>query len=267
LVARLGRVRRRDDDLPKRCLPGRLAPIESAGHTHFTPKFARQISGFSVVFETFSLGERGPKADSCRGCEKPCFDGWMLQTNLTATSSQTAEIPAPHALPPPRRLDELTPEVAEVICKIIRLEGLADHYAGALTGVSRAMLERWKAGDEAFALALEEARAQFHAGDVALDPGGAQTRRVAGLARASLGDETRGEFPETGGGRGVPSGEGSHRRRAKVRKPSRNARRAGADGAVRSGAREHAKASRKSPPGEPSGRTGGSPHGTHFARG
>ncbi|HEV7404936.1 MAG TPA: hypothetical protein VGO11_18480 [Chthoniobacteraceae bacterium] len=59
------------------------------------------------------------------------------------------------------RLDELTPEVAKLICDVIRLDGLADHHAGALASVRRATLERWKAEDEGFALALELARAEF----------------------------------------------------------------------------------------------------------
>jgi hypothetical protein len=48
-----------------------------------------------------------------------------------------------------------------LICDIVRHEGLADHYAGALLWVKRTTLERWKAENEHFALALEEARAEF----------------------------------------------------------------------------------------------------------
>jgi hypothetical protein len=44
---------------------------------------------------------------------------------------------------------------------VIRLDGLADHHAGALAGVRRVTLERWKAEDEGFALLLERARAEF----------------------------------------------------------------------------------------------------------
>jgi hypothetical protein len=87
----------------------------------------------------------------------------MLQSPLAATPSETTETPTLRLLPSPRplRLDELTPEIAELICKVIRLDGLADHHAGALARVRRATLERWKAEDEGFALALELARAEF----------------------------------------------------------------------------------------------------------
>ncbi|HEV7406160.1 MAG TPA: hypothetical protein VGO11_24650 [Chthoniobacteraceae bacterium] len=87
----------------------------------------------------------------------------MPQLPLAASSSETAENPNLRLLPSPRplRLDELTPEIAELICKVIRLDGLADHHAGALARVRRATLERWKAEDEGFALALELARAEF----------------------------------------------------------------------------------------------------------
>ncbi|HEV7404024.1 MAG TPA: hypothetical protein VGO11_13885 [Chthoniobacteraceae bacterium] len=87
----------------------------------------------------------------------------MLQSPLAATPSETIETPTLRLLPSPRplRLDELTLEVAELICKVIRLDGLADHHAGALARVRRATLERWKAEDEGFALALELARAEF----------------------------------------------------------------------------------------------------------
>ncbi|HEV7405139.1 MAG TPA: hypothetical protein VGO11_19500 [Chthoniobacteraceae bacterium] len=87
----------------------------------------------------------------------------MLQSPLAATPSETTETPTLHLLPSPRplRLDELTPEVAKLICDVIRLDGLADHHAGALARVRRATLERWKAEDEGFALALELARAEF----------------------------------------------------------------------------------------------------------
>jgi hypothetical protein len=90
----------------------------------------------------------------------------MQQARLSASPSTTAEIPPLCALPAPRlrRLDELTPELAALICDVIRLDGLADHFAGALAGVSRATLTKWKAEDEAFALALEAARAQFELG-------------------------------------------------------------------------------------------------------
>ncbi|HEV7405226.1 MAG TPA: hypothetical protein VGO11_19940 [Chthoniobacteraceae bacterium] len=87
----------------------------------------------------------------------------MLQPQLSASPSETAETPTLRILPSPRplRLDELTPEVAKLICDVIRLDGLADHHAGALAHVRRATLERWKAEDEGFALALELARAEF----------------------------------------------------------------------------------------------------------
>ncbi|HEV7403229.1 MAG TPA: hypothetical protein VGO11_09895 [Chthoniobacteraceae bacterium] len=87
----------------------------------------------------------------------------MLQSPLAATPSETTETPTLRLLPSPRplRLNELTPEIAELICKVIRLDGLADHHAGALARVRRATLERWKAEDEGFALALELARAEF----------------------------------------------------------------------------------------------------------
>ncbi|HEV7404625.1 MAG TPA: hypothetical protein VGO11_16915 [Chthoniobacteraceae bacterium] len=87
----------------------------------------------------------------------------MLQPQLSASPSETAETPTLRILPSPRplRLDELTPEVAKLICDVIRLDGLADHHAGALASVRRATLERWKAEDEGFALALELARAEF----------------------------------------------------------------------------------------------------------
>jgi hypothetical protein len=87
----------------------------------------------------------------------------MLQSPLAAAPSETTETPTLRLLPSPRplRLDELTPEIAELICNVIRLDGLADHHAGALARVRRATLERWKAEDEGFALALELARAEF----------------------------------------------------------------------------------------------------------
>ena len=87
----------------------------------------------------------------------------MPQPQLSASPSETTPSPTLRLLPSPRplRLDELTPEVAALICNVIRLDGLADHHAGALAGVRRVTLERWKAEDEGFALLLERARAEF----------------------------------------------------------------------------------------------------------
>ncbi len=87
----------------------------------------------------------------------------MTQPNLSTSSSETAAAPTLPLLPLPRplRLDELTLEVADLICSLIRLDGLADHHAGALAGVRRATLEQWKTEDEGFALALERARGEF----------------------------------------------------------------------------------------------------------
>ena len=84
-------------------------------------------------------------------------------TTTLRIPSETTQTPTFRLLPSPRplRLDELTPEVADLICNVIRLDGLADHHAGALAGVRRVTLERWKAEDEGFALALERARAEF----------------------------------------------------------------------------------------------------------
>jgi hypothetical protein len=89
----------------------------------------------------------------------------MAIPQLSASPSQTPEIPALHALPPPRRapLAELTPELSELICDCIRLDGVSDAAAGALAGVPSATLARWKAESQRFALALEIARAQFEA--------------------------------------------------------------------------------------------------------
>ncbi len=90
----------------------------------------------------------------------------MSQPQRTASPSQTAQTPAFHALPTPRpvRPDEPIPELVELICDIIRTDGLADHLAGALAGVPRATLERWKAGSVLFACQLEGARAGFEQG-------------------------------------------------------------------------------------------------------
>jgi len=94
----------------------------------------------------------------------------MANPQLSASPSPSPEIPAFHALPPPpppprrARLDELTPKLSELICDCIRLDGVSDAAAGALAGVPSATLARWKAEDEAFALALQTARAQFEVG-------------------------------------------------------------------------------------------------------
>jgi hypothetical protein len=89
----------------------------------------------------------------------------MQQTQLSAAPSTTSKTPALHALPPPPpRLDELTPEVAALICDVIRMDGLADHYAAALARVSRSTLAKWKEENESFSIALEEARAWYELG-------------------------------------------------------------------------------------------------------
>ncbi len=90
----------------------------------------------------------------------------MSQPQRTASPSPTPQTPALHALPTPRpvRPDEPIPELVELICDIIRTDGLADHLAGALAGVPRATLERWKAGSVLFVCQLEGARAGFEQG-------------------------------------------------------------------------------------------------------
>src|SRR5947209_1969853 len=90
----------------------------------------------------------------------------MQQPQRSASPSTNPENVGSQALPArrPVRLDELTPQVTALICEVIRLDGLADHFAGALVGVPRATLARWKAEDEAFAFALETARAEFELG-------------------------------------------------------------------------------------------------------
>src|SRR4051812_15828743 len=89
----------------------------------------------------------------------------MLQSKLSASPSETEpQFATLHALPPPLRPDELTPKIAALICDVIRLDGLADHLAGALAGVSRSTFERWRAEDAGFALKLEQARAWFELG-------------------------------------------------------------------------------------------------------
>jgi hypothetical protein len=88
----------------------------------------------------------------------------MLQSHNSASSSQTAELPTFAPLLPPLRREELTAEVAGLICEVIKAEGIADHLAGALMGVSRDLFTRWRAEDEAFAMGLEQARAWFELG-------------------------------------------------------------------------------------------------------
>src|SRR4051812_37911866 len=89
----------------------------------------------------------------------------MPQSKLSADASETEPKSATlQALPPPLRPDELTPAAAARICDIIRLDGLADHLAGALAGVARCTFERWRAEDAGFALKLEQARAWFEIG-------------------------------------------------------------------------------------------------------
>jgi hypothetical protein len=88
----------------------------------------------------------------------------MSLPHLSASSSSTPEIPTLRVLPPPLRAEQLDAELAGQICEIIRIEGVADHHAGALLGVPQALFARWKAEDEGFALKLEEARAWFEIG-------------------------------------------------------------------------------------------------------
>src|SRR4051812_45564905 len=87
----------------------------------------------------------------------------MSQPQRSASRTETPEKPALHALPTPRppAEEELTREVSELICDIIKLDGISDASAGALAGVRRATLERWKAENEFFALELDRARAWF----------------------------------------------------------------------------------------------------------
>ncbi len=91
----------------------------------------------------------------------------MANPQLSASLSETPEIPALHSLPPPprrARLDELTPELSDLICDCIRLDGVSDAAAGALAGIPSAILARWKAENEQFAADLQTARARFEVG-------------------------------------------------------------------------------------------------------
>jgi hypothetical protein len=88
----------------------------------------------------------------------------MTHQNLSASPCETLNFPTLHALPSPLRVEELTVELAGLICEVIKTEGLADQLAGALLGVSRELFLRWKAEDQGFALALEQARAWFELG-------------------------------------------------------------------------------------------------------
>ena len=74
---------------------------------------------------------------------------------------QTPEFPALFALIQPLWPDQLTEEVAGLVCNLIRLDGIADHLAAAMMGVTRTTVIRWKESDEGFALKLDVARALF----------------------------------------------------------------------------------------------------------
>jgi hypothetical protein len=88
----------------------------------------------------------------------------MSQPLRSASPSQTAEIPTLHALPPPprqRKPEPLTPETSQLICELVRKEGISDRAAAALLLVSAATLADWKEEDELFARRLLAAREEF----------------------------------------------------------------------------------------------------------
>src|SRR4051812_17732495 len=85
----------------------------------------------------------------------------MPRSPNSASSSKAPQFPALFTLIRPKRPEELTDEVAALICDVIRLDGLADHLAAAMMGVTRAKFLHWKESDEGFALKLDVARALF----------------------------------------------------------------------------------------------------------
>jgi hypothetical protein len=88
----------------------------------------------------------------------------MSQPLRSASPSETPEIPTLHALPPPpreRKPEPLTPETSEIICEIVRKEGISDRSAAALLLVSASTLAYWKEEDELFARRLLAAREEF----------------------------------------------------------------------------------------------------------
>jgi hypothetical protein len=50
-----------------------------------------------------------------------------------------------------------------LVCSFIRLTGLSDTAAGAMAGVTRSTLARWKKEDEEVELMLDQARFQYQA--------------------------------------------------------------------------------------------------------
>jgi hypothetical protein len=88
----------------------------------------------------------------------------MSQPLRSASPSETPEIPTLHALPPPRperKPEPLTPETSQLICELVRKEGISDRSAAALLLVSAATLAHWKEEDEPFARRLIAAREEF----------------------------------------------------------------------------------------------------------
>jgi hypothetical protein len=88
----------------------------------------------------------------------------MSQPLRSASPSETPEIPTLHALPPPppqRKPEPLTPETSQLICELVRKEGISDRSAAALLLVSAATLAYWKEESELFARRLLAAREEF----------------------------------------------------------------------------------------------------------
>jgi hypothetical protein len=88
----------------------------------------------------------------------------MSQPLRSASSSETPEIPTLHALPPPppeRKPEPLTPETSQLICELVRKEGISDRSAASLLLVSAATLAHWKEESDLFARRLVAAREEF----------------------------------------------------------------------------------------------------------
>src|SRR4051794_19235715 len=73
------------------------------------------------------------------------------------------ELPRPSEGRRPGRPSAYSPEKLTAICAVICASGLSDTAAGALAGVKRSTLSRWKHQDEEIELQLDLARALFEA--------------------------------------------------------------------------------------------------------